>query len=61
MRLALVIYGDLTLVSGGYLYDRMLVEHLRACGDTVDVVSLNDEGYFANLRHNWDGALFRRL
>ncbi len=29
MRLGLVIYGSLETMTGGYLYDRKLVEHLR--------------------------------
>ena len=26
MRVALVLYGDLDFISGGFLYDRMLVK-----------------------------------
>jgi glycosyltransferase involved in cell wall biosynthesis len=40
MRIAFVLLGDLESVSGGFIYDRMLVERLRARGHTVDVVSL---------------------
>jgi glycosyltransferase involved in cell wall biosynthesis len=40
MRVGFVIYGSLDLVSGGFLYDRMLVDALRARGVVVDVVSL---------------------
>jgi glycosyltransferase involved in cell wall biosynthesis len=40
MRIAFVLLGDLDRVSGGFLYDRLLVERLRARGHTVDVVSL---------------------
>ena len=29
MKIGLVIYGSLDTVSGGYVYDRMLVEYLR--------------------------------
>ena len=39
MRIGLVIYGDLSTASGGFLYDRMLVEAFRRAGDTVDVIS----------------------
>jgi len=35
MKLGFVIYGSLDTVSGGYLYDRKLVDFLRAQGDTV--------------------------
>jgi glycosyltransferase involved in cell wall biosynthesis len=40
MRIAFVLLGDLDRVSGGFLYDRMLVERLRARGHAVDVVAL---------------------
>jgi glycosyltransferase involved in cell wall biosynthesis len=40
MRIAFVLLGDLDRVSGGFLYDRMLVEALRARGHAVDVVAL---------------------
>jgi glycosyltransferase involved in cell wall biosynthesis len=52
MRIALVIYGSLSTISGGYLYDRMLVEHLRVEGDSVDVVSLPWRDYAAHLGDN---------
>ncbi len=61
MRIGLVIYGDLDTVSGGYLYDRMLVAHLRAAGDSVEVVSLPWRSYGQHLTDNFASALRRRL
>ncbi len=40
LRVAWVVYGSLDQVSGGYIYDRLVVEHLRALGDRVTIVSL---------------------
>lgn len=40
LRVAWVIYGSLDQVSGGYIYDRLVVEQLRELGDAVTVVSL---------------------
>jgi glycosyltransferase involved in cell wall biosynthesis len=40
LRIAFVLLGDLDRVSGGFIYDRMLVERLRARGHVVDVVTL---------------------
>ena len=40
MRVGLVIYGSLDLISGGFLYDRMLVRELRAAGVDVSVIAL---------------------
>ena len=49
MRVGLVVHGSLESSTGGYLYDRQLVEFLRAQGDTVEVISLPDRGYLRNL------------
>lgn len=61
MRIALVIYGSLDTVSGGYLYDRKLVEHLRASGDMVEIVSIPWRGYSRHLLDNASRALAMRL
>lgn len=52
MRIGLVIYGSLDTVSGGYLYDRKLVEYLRAQGDTVEIISLPWRNYASHLTDN---------
>jgi glycosyltransferase involved in cell wall biosynthesis len=57
MRFALIIYGSLDTVSGGYLYDRKLVEYLRACGDHVDVLTLPWRSYAEHLGDNRDAAM----
>ncbi|HRQ38939.1 MAG TPA: glycosyltransferase family 4 protein [Chloroflexota bacterium] len=61
MKVGILIYGALDTISGGYLYDRMLVEHLRACGDEVEVVSLPWVGYGRALLHNLSRSLYQRL
>ncbi len=61
MRVGLVIYGDLDTVSGGYLYDRKLVEHLRAAGDTVELFSLPWRNYALRLTDNARRAWFDAL
>ena len=40
MRIAWIIYGGLDQVTGGYIYDRLVIERLRARGDEVVVESL---------------------
>jgi len=52
MKIGLVIYGSLDTLSGGYLYDRKLVEYLRTQGDTVEVISLPWRNYAAHLTDN---------
>lgn len=61
MRIGLVIYGSLDTLSGGYLYDRQLVEYLRSCGDTVEIVSLPWRSYPRHLLDNFSPAWRRRL
>ncbi len=61
MVIGLVIYGRLDTISGGYLYDRQLVDYLRGRGDTVDVVSLPWRGYGRHLLQNFSRSLLRRL
>ncbi|MBE2201029.1 MAG: glycosyltransferase family 4 protein [Anaerolinea sp.] len=61
MRLGLIIYGRLTTISGGYLYDRKLVEYLQRAGDQVDVVSLPWTWYGRHLTHNLSPSLYRHL
>jgi len=45
MRVGLTLYGSLDGQSGGFRYDRKLVEGLRAAGDTVEVVALPWRSY----------------
>jgi glycosyltransferase involved in cell wall biosynthesis len=61
MRVGLIIYGSLNTLSGGYLYDRRLVEYLRTCGDTVEIFSLPWRGYARRLTDNLSNNLGSHL
>jgi len=61
MRIGLVIYGGLDQVSGGYLYDRRLVEHLRGRGDEVIVFSQPQRPYPLQPVENANLSFWRRL
>ncbi|HXV62236.1 MAG TPA: glycosyltransferase family 4 protein [Vicinamibacteria bacterium] len=62
MRIGLVVYGSLDVVSGGNVYDRMLVEHLRDRGHDVEVVSFPLLSYALRITQNWQNrTLARRL
>lgn len=52
MRIGLLIYGDINTTSGGYLYDRKLVEILLSHGDEVDIISLKKSSYLKALLSN---------
>lgn len=53
MKIGFVIYGSLDTLSGGYLYDRKLVEYLRTQGDTVEIIPLPWRNYAAHLTDNF--------
>src|SRR5687767_12125907 len=57
MRIGLVIYGSLDTLSGGYLYDRKLVEYLRSQEDSVEIISLPWRNYAAHLIDNFSFRL----
>ena len=61
MQVGLIIYGSLDTISGGYLYDRVLVEHLQAHGDQVRVFSLPWRGCTRHLADNISNDLYRQL
>ncbi len=61
MHIGLIIYGSLETVSGGFLYDRLLVEHLQRCGDEVTVISLPWRNYGRHLTDNFSRSLFNQL
>ena len=60
MRLGLIIYGGLGQKSGGYLYDRKLVAHLRR-RHQVTVISLPWRNYAAHLGDNFSITLLSRI
>jgi glycosyltransferase involved in cell wall biosynthesis len=59
LKIGLVIYGDLETLTGGYLYDRMLVEFLRSRGDVVKIFSLPWRNYGRHLFDNLSQTLVR--
>jgi glycosyltransferase involved in cell wall biosynthesis len=61
MRIGLLIYGSLDTVSGGYLYDRKLVAHLRNQGDRVEIVSIPWRNYLSHLGDNFNRSLRHTL
>ena len=61
MRVGLLIYGTLETISGGYLYDRKLVEYLRRQGDDVSIISLPWRNYIRHLGDNLSLSRLHRL
>lgn len=61
MRVGLVIYEDLDRGSGGYLYDRKLVEHLEGRGDDVILFRQSERAYPLRVFDNLNASFWRRL
>ena len=61
MRVGLTLYGDLDERSGGFRYDRRLLEELEAAGDEVEVVSLPWRSYPRGLLDSLSPRVRRRL
>jgi glycosyltransferase involved in cell wall biosynthesis len=57
MKIGFLIYGSIDTLSGGYMYDRMLVDYLRTRGDSVDIISLPWRNYAAHLADNFSFKL----
>lgn len=57
MHVALVIYGSLDEVSGGFLYDRQLIEHLKQRGHRATIIALPWRSYARSLPDNWSRHL----
>jgi len=61
MHIGFVIYGSLDTLSGGYLYDRMVVEELKRLGHEVQVIGLPSGSYLKRLWLGFSPGLCRRL
>ncbi|MFZ0610793.1 MAG: glycosyltransferase family 4 protein [Desulfobacterales bacterium] len=62
MRLGLVITGDLKTLTGGTLYDRILVDDLRRRGHAVTIYSLPaGQGYPCQLAANLSRSLVSKV
>lgn len=61
MRIGLIIYGSIEQRTGGYLYDRKLVEALQQDGHVVLLFSLPAGSYPAHLVNNLRVTLARRI
>ena len=61
MVVCLVIYGSIDTLTGGYLYDRQVVEHLRHNGHSVHLLSLLERPYPLRLSDNLNNRLIARV
>lgn len=57
MKIAKLIIGDINRLTGGYLYERKLIEYLREKGVEVDVISIREVPY-PYIRHLFSNLSF---
>jgi glycosyltransferase involved in cell wall biosynthesis len=61
MRVGFIISGSLDTLTGGYIYDRQLVDHLQREGNQVDVIFLPVHSYFDRLLYGSTLSLSKKL
>ncbi len=61
LNVGLIIYGSLDIVTGGFIYDRRLVEHLRRRGNRVEVFALPWRDYARHLTDNFSSGFLSSL
>lgn len=61
MKVGLIVYGSLEVISGGNLYDQQLVDHLRRSGADVEIFSLKQGTYLQNLMGNARQQLVKQI
>jgi hypothetical protein len=57
----LIIYGSIDTLTGGYLYDRQLIEHFERNGHSMHLLSLPMRRYPLGLADNLTRRLKERL
>lgn len=60
MRIGFIIYDSLETLSGGYIYDKILIAHLRRVGHEIEIISLPKGSYGRNLFDNLTRAAYLR-
>ncbi len=61
MRIGLIIYGPLDFPSGGFVYDKRLLETLRKKKHHVEIISLPWESYPRLILQNYDKEIFEKI
>jgi glycosyltransferase involved in cell wall biosynthesis len=61
LKVGLVIYGSLDILTGGFVYDRKLVDYSIEQGASVEIFSLPWRDYAAHLTDNLSNKFLKRL
>ena len=61
MKIAFIIYGSLDKITGGYIYDKHLVEFLEQSEHEIDVIPFPETSYWKSIRHNFQNKFYDKL
>lgn len=61
MKIGLLIYGDINQKTGGYLYDRKLINQIETEGQEVEIISILKKNYLRNIEDNFRDLLSEKL
>ena len=61
MHIGFVIYGSIDTLTGGYLYDKIVVKGLIELGHKVEIISLPSRSYLGRVVHGLSPRLHDRL
>lgn len=61
MRVALIIYGSINTITGGYIYDRKLVEYLESQGANVKIFSQQNNSVWQRLKNNFSRSMLNEI
>jgi len=61
VHVGIVVYENINRQSGGYLYDRKVVEYLRSCGHQVTVFTQPERKYLVRSMDNLNPRFWRQL
>lgn len=61
MRIGLIIYESIDTITGGYIYDKKLVDYLRSKGVFVKIFSQQRTNFFSSIKHNFSNKIINDI
>lgn len=61
LHIGLIIYGSLETMTGGYIYDRKVLEYLQSSGHRTSIFSFQRSPYLLNILDNFSGSMLEKV
>lgn len=61
MRVGLIIYGSINTITGGYIYNRHLVDYLKSKGIDIKIFSQTQTNFFGLIKSNYSKKIFKEI